>query len=95
MSVLLNVGYKIPFEKIEQLFGDLYSSSFNESTSISANTARFDALQATEMHIKDEILASGVAHFDASIAHTSPPVQLGLPSWGQAERRDKPAYGRG
>lgn len=64
LSVLLNVDYKIPFEKIEQLFGDLYNSSFNESTSISANSACFDALETTEEEIKSAILNSPVAHFD-------------------------------
>ena len=64
LSVLLNVDYKIPFEKIEQLLGDLYNSSFNESTSISANFTCFDALASTEQEIKSEILNSAVVHFD-------------------------------
>jgi transposase len=64
LSVLLNVDYKIPFEKIEQLFGDLYDSSFNQSTAISANFTCFDALATTEHEIKTEILNSPVAHFD-------------------------------
>lgn len=64
MSVLLNVDYKIAFEKIEQLFGDLYGSSFNESTSISSNSTCFDALATTETEIKAQILTAPVAHFD-------------------------------
>jgi transposase len=61
---LLNIDYKIKFEKIEQLFGDLYDSSFNESTSISANSTCFDALETTEEEVKSKILDSQVAHFD-------------------------------
>jgi transposase len=64
LSVLLNVDYKIPFEKIEQLLTDLYSCSFNESTAISANLTCFDALSSTEENIKIEILKSKSAHFD-------------------------------
>ena len=64
MSVLLNVDYKLPFEKVEQLFGDLFSCSFNESTAVSANAACHEALAATEEYIKEQILSSPVAHFD-------------------------------
>jgi transposase len=64
MSVLLNVDYKIPFDKIEQLFSDLYGSSFNESTAIKANSTCFDSLATTEEQIKINILDSPVAHFD-------------------------------
>lgn len=64
LSVLLNVDYKIPFEKIEQLLADLYNCSFNESTAISANLTCFDALSSTEEIIKTKILNSGSVHFD-------------------------------
>ena len=64
LSVLLNTDYKIPFEKIEQLLGDLYNCTFNESTAISANTTCFDALEGIQTHIKAQILNSLVAHFD-------------------------------
>jgi transposase len=64
LSVLLNTDYKIPIEKIEQLFGDLYACSFNESTVLSANSTCFDALEPTEQVIKKAILDSPVAHFD-------------------------------
>jgi transposase len=64
LSVLLNVDYKIPFEKIEQLLGDLYNCSFNESTAISANLTCFDSLASSEEIIKTQILASHTVHFD-------------------------------
>jgi transposase len=64
LSVLLNTDYKIPFEKIEQLLGDIYDCSFNESTAISANMKCFDLLEPVEATIKKEILASPVVHFD-------------------------------
>lgn len=64
LSVLLNTDYKMPFEKIEQLLGDLYGCSFNESTAISANTKCFDLLEPIESDIKKALLASSVVHFD-------------------------------
>lgn len=64
LSVLLSVDYKVPFDKIEQLFSDLYQCSFNESTAISANTAFFEALAPIELTIKSKILDSPVVHFD-------------------------------
>jgi transposase len=69
LSVLLNVDYKLPFDKIELLFSDLYGSSFNaggvpQSTAISANSTCFDSLETTQEEIKSEILKSSVVHFD-------------------------------
>jgi transposase len=64
LSVLLSTDYKMPFDKIEQLFSDLYGCSFNQSTALSANTALFTALEPIEERIKTHILASDVVHFD-------------------------------
>lgn len=64
LSVLLNTDYKVPFEKIEQLLGDLYGCSFNESTAIRANITCFDGLACTETIIKAQILNSNVVNFD-------------------------------
>lgn len=64
LSVLLNNDYKIPFEKIEQLLGDLYNCSFNESTAISANIDCFNGLTCTEANIRQQILDSKVVNFD-------------------------------
>jgi transposase len=64
LSVLLSTDYKMPFDKIEQLFSDIYDCSFNESTAITANNTCFDALAPIEATIKSEILAAKVVHFD-------------------------------
>jgi transposase len=64
LSVLLNNDYKVPLEKVEQLMGDLWGCSFNESTALSANAAIHQALEVVEEQIKTEILASDVVHFD-------------------------------
>ena len=64
LSVLLNNDYKLPLAKIEQLMGDLWGCSFNESTAVTTNTAMYQALEPVEEQIKSAVLASEVAHFD-------------------------------
>jgi transposase len=64
LSVLLNNDYKLPLEKIEQLMGDLWGCSFNESTAVTANTSMYQALEPIEEQIKMAVLASDVVHFD-------------------------------
>jgi transposase len=64
LSVLLNNDYKVPLEKIEQLMGDLWGCSFNESTAVTANAGMYQALEPVEEQIKTAVLASDVVHFD-------------------------------
>ncbi len=64
LSVLLSTDYKIPFEKIEQLLGDIYGCTFNESTAISANISCYTALAPIEERIKTALLGSPLVHFD-------------------------------
>lgn len=64
LSVLLNNDYKVPLAKIEQLMGDLWGCSFNESTAVSANAGMYQALEPVEEQIKTAVLASDVVHFD-------------------------------
>ena len=66
LAVLLNVDYKVPFKKISQLFGDLYSYPINESTVVSAIKKCHDQLESSEQAIRKQILDSEVAHFDES-----------------------------
>lgn len=64
LSVLLNNDYKMPFDKIEQLFADIYGCSYNESTAINHNKIMYEALAPLEQEIIAKILVSKVAHFD-------------------------------
>lgn len=64
LSILLNNDYKMPFEKIEQLFADIYGCSYNESTAISHNQVFYDLLAPIETFIKQQIIDSQVVHFD-------------------------------
>ncbi|MEN9386896.1 MAG: hypothetical protein RLZZ185_1637, partial [Bacteroidota bacterium] len=64
LSVLLNNDYKLPLEKIEQLMGDLWGCSFNESIAVTANAGMYQALEPIEEQIKTAVLASNMVHFD-------------------------------
>ena len=48
LSVLLNNDYKLPLEKIEQLMGDLWCRSFNESSVVKANATMYQGLEPVE-----------------------------------------------
>ncbi|MEM1119500.1 MAG: IS66 family transposase [Bacteroidota bacterium] len=64
LVVLLNVAFKLPLKKIQTLFGDLYGYSINQSTIIKATKRCFTHLETSEKTIRQQILASIVAHFD-------------------------------
>lgn len=64
LSVMLNSDYRLPLEKVENLFADLYACSFNQSTVISANQECYENLEKVEQHIKEELVASPSVHFD-------------------------------
>lgn len=63
-AVLLNVHFKLPFKKIQLLFGDLFGYSINESTVYSASQQCYKKLEKTEEIIKSKIAESDVAHAD-------------------------------
>lgn len=64
LSVLLNNDYKLPIEKIAQLFADLLGSTFNVSTILKSNSVFCELLAPVQAQIKEEILNSPVVHFD-------------------------------
>lgn len=64
VAVMLKVDYRLPMEKIKKLLGDLYSSSFNQSTVLNAMRECFTNLESLEERIKGEIIARETAHFD-------------------------------
>jgi len=57
-AVLLNVHFKLPFKKIQLLFGDLFGYSINESTVYSASQQCYERLEETEEIIKSKIAES-------------------------------------
>ena len=63
-SVLLNVHFKLPFKKIQLLFGDLFGYRINESTVYSASEQCFEKLEGSEEIIKSKVTGYNVAHAD-------------------------------
>jgi len=63
-AVLLNVHFKLPFKKIQLLFGDLFGYAINESTVYSAGRQCYQKLEESEEIIKSKITGSDVAHAD-------------------------------
>ncbi|MCH7658100.1 MAG: IS66 family transposase [Bacteroidetes bacterium] len=63
-AVLLNVHFKLPFKKIQLLFGDLFGYSINESTVYSASQQCYKKLEKTEEIIKSKVAENNVVHAD-------------------------------
>ena len=61
---LLNVQFKLPFKKIQLLFGDLFGNSINESTIYSATQLCYNKLEKSEEIIKTRVAESPVVHAD-------------------------------
>ena len=59
LAVLLNVDYRIPFKKVQTLFGDLFGYAINESTVYSASRQCSERLKETIEIIKLKIIESG------------------------------------
>ncbi len=66
LVTLLNCEYKLPFEKIQTLFEDLYGCPLNVGTIITANTTCYNKLAGTETLIQENIIGSKVANSDES-----------------------------
>ena len=64
LAVYLNTDFKLPFQKISTLFGDLYGYEFNPSTAFSANQQLFDKLEPIEDFIKEALKKEQVVHAD-------------------------------
>ena len=61
---MLNVDYRIPFKKIQTLFGDLFGYAINESTVYSASRQCYKRLKETIEIIKLKIIEAITAHAD-------------------------------
>jgi transposase len=66
LVTLLNTEYKLPFEKIQTLFQDLYGYPINEGTIIAANTICYENLAESEAMIQEKIISSSTANVDES-----------------------------
>jgi transposase len=64
LGVFLNVHHKIPLQRVQQMFSDLFGHAINESTLYSANQKCYDLLEPSEQIIKSKISQSKVNHAD-------------------------------
>ena len=64
LTTLLNVDYRIPFKKIQILFGDLFGYAINESTVYSATKQFYKQLKVPMENIKSKIIEAMTAHAD-------------------------------
>ena len=63
-TVLLNVHFKLPFKKIQLLFGDLFGYRINESTVYSGSEQCYEKLERSEEIIKSKVAEDNVVHSD-------------------------------
>lgn len=61
---LLNVHFKLPFKKIQLLFGDLFGCPINESTVYSASGQCYERLGESEKIIRLKVTGQDVVHAD-------------------------------
>jgi transposase len=54
LGVFLNVHHKIPLQRVQQMFSDLFGHAINESTLYSANQKCYDLLEPSEQIIKSK-----------------------------------------
>lgn len=64
MAALLSNGYNLSYEKIGQLFEDLYGYCPNGNTLFQANQATYHALEQSEEVIRERLIRAMVAHAD-------------------------------
>jgi len=64
LVVLLGVGYKLSYQKISRLFGDLFGQAVNVATVAGAQKQCFEALAQTQAVIQSKLRQRSVVHFD-------------------------------
>ena len=69
-AVYLNQYQLLPYERIRELFLDLFGTGLSAGTIVNANRTCYGALKPVEEMIKDKITASGVVHFDETGLYT-------------------------
>lgn len=69
-AVYLNQYQLLPYERIRELFLDLFGTGLSTGTIVNANRTCYGALKPVEDMIKDKVTASGVVHFDETGLYT-------------------------
>ena len=69
-AVYLNQYQLLPYERIRELFVDLFGTGLSAGTIVNANRTCYGALKPVEDMIKNKVTASGVVHFDETGLYT-------------------------
>lgn len=64
LATLLSTDYRLPFNKVQSLFSDLFGYALNESTIVTANATAYDALAPSEAAIAAQLQTTDVCHYD-------------------------------
>ena len=63
-AVYLSQYQLLPFGRLREVFTDIFSHRLSAATLVNANEACYEQLEGVEEDIKEQIVASSVAHFD-------------------------------
>ena len=64
LAVYMNQYQLIPYDRVEELFKDLFGQSFSEGSLFTANQVCYESLAGFEQEIKKQILNEPVVNFD-------------------------------
>lgn len=64
LALYLNQYQLLPYERVTEIFQDLFGQSISQGTLLHAISTAYRQLAATENWIKEKILSSSVVHFD-------------------------------
>ena len=64
LAVYLSQYEYIPFDRLQELFHDLFGIHISDGVLVDSNERCYENLEVTESEIKANLLASAVAHFD-------------------------------
>jgi hypothetical protein len=75
-SLVLNVDYRIPLQKLSDLWQQWVGQAVNTATLLSAQAQIHQQLQPIETHIKEQIIAASVSHHDETGLRPGRPLGL-------------------
>jgi len=64
IGIYLNQYQLLPYERISELFADLFGHQLSEATLVNTNKTFYEILEPVEEKIKQEVIASAAIHFD-------------------------------
>jgi len=63
-SVYMNQYQLLPYDRLSELFVDLFGHNLSQATLVGANIDCYEILEPVEKAIRDQLINSGVVHFD-------------------------------